>query len=187
MLEKSGGWAANYKWLKDHGYGPDEEKDVEWQRGIAFLSRKFGRTGESEMSEKLKTYLVAIDFDGVIHSYRSGWQGADLIPDEPVEGAIRWLIWVSSFKELKLAIYSSRNHQDGGIRAMKDFLLRHLFLELKDRTMAQNILSKIDFPNCKPPAHVIIDDRAIRFDGKNYPDPDYIIKFRNWLDQEIRL
>ena len=29
---------------------------------------------------------VVFDFDGVIHSFKSGWKGAAEIPDPPVDG-----------------------------------------------------------------------------------------------------
>jgi hypothetical protein len=35
--------------------------------------------------------VLAIDFDGVLHSYKSGWKGAKNIPGPPVDGAIEWL------------------------------------------------------------------------------------------------
>lgn len=35
--------------------------------------------------------IIAVDFDGVLHSYISGWKGARNIPDPPTPGAIRWL------------------------------------------------------------------------------------------------
>ena len=31
-------------------------------------------------------YSVILDFDGVIHSYASGWQGTTVIHDPPVDG-----------------------------------------------------------------------------------------------------
>ncbi len=38
-----------------------------------------------------KRYSVAVDFDGVLHSYTTPWVNAHTIPDPPVEGAIAWL------------------------------------------------------------------------------------------------
>jgi hypothetical protein len=36
--------------------------------------------------------VLCLDFDGVIHGYQSGWQGANVIPDPPVPGAIEALL-----------------------------------------------------------------------------------------------
>ena len=35
--------------------------------------------------------ILCLDFDGVVHSYKSGWQGVDAIPDPPTEGFFEWL------------------------------------------------------------------------------------------------
>jgi hypothetical protein len=34
---------------------------------------------------------ICVDFDGVLHSYASGWKGAGVVADGPVDGAIEWL------------------------------------------------------------------------------------------------
>jgi hypothetical protein len=43
------------------------------------------------MTEEQPVSRVAVDFDGVLHSYSSGWSAHDHIPDAPVDGAIEWL------------------------------------------------------------------------------------------------
>ena len=60
--------------------------------------------------------ILCLDFDGVIHSYTSGWKGADVIPDPPVDGALDFLERASAHFDVQ--IFSSRSNQPGGIEAM---------------------------------------------------------------------
>lgn len=73
------------------------------------------------MSEKA---ILVLDFDGVIHSYSSGWEGASVVSDPPVAGAI--VAVLTYLKHYRVAIYSSRSHQWGGKRAMQKWLKKHL-------------------------------------------------------------
>jgi len=55
--------------------------------------------------------ILCLDFDGTIHSYNSGWQGADIISDEPVPGAFDFIRDVmASFDVL---IHSARSGLPG--------------------------------------------------------------------------
>jgi hypothetical protein len=129
--------------------------------------------------------ILALDFDGVLHSYKSGWKGPRTIPDEPVEGAIEF---VESFilthctypesmcamaptGQWELCIYSSRSRYFGGRSAMRRWLVKH--------GMDPRFLEVIKFPLFKPPATVQLDDRAIMFTG-NWPEFHEITEFRPW-------
>lgn len=92
------------------------------------------------------------DFDGVIHSYESGWVAADVIPDPPVPGALEFLAKTSATR-----IFSARNNQLGGIRSMRSWLHEQGVEEMQ---------SLIDFPIAKPAYSTFIDDRAFRFEGE---------------------
>jgi hypothetical protein len=118
--------------------------------------------------------LVCVDFDGVIHSYRSGWVKASYVADPPVPGAIAWLTELVTCGRFRVCIHSSRSYQRGGIKAMKTWLLN---FELE-----QDVLDKIEFPVVKPPAHLIIDDRCYRFEGDHFPGVGWISNFRPWWD-----
>jgi hypothetical protein len=116
--------------------------------------------------------IICCDFDGVIHSYESGWKGAKNIPDPPVDGAIKWIeefimdhctcpesiCAISSVAEFELYIYSSRSRHLGGRRAMKRWLVKH--------GLDPRFLEVIKFPKQKPAAYLTIDDRVILFEGK---------------------
>ena len=63
-----------------------------------------------------KKPILCLDFDGVCHSYVSGWKGASVIPDPHVPGLFEFL--ESAKQDFDIQVFSSRSHQDGGTEAM---------------------------------------------------------------------
>lgn len=124
--------------------------------------------------------IICCDFDGVIHSYNSGWQGAAVINDPPVEGAIEWLIKhlpdplnPEEYKGPIVQIYSSRSKDPDGVKAMKEYLIAN---GLPEVYIKENLL---EFPTQKPPAFLTIDDRAICFKGV-FPLTEEMMAFKPW-------
>lgn len=109
---------------------------------------------------------VVMDFDGVIHSYTSGWQGATVIPDPPIEG-IREAIHKIRESGYIVVIVSSRCYQPGGISAIGGWLIANQIYV--DRVTGE-----------KPPAIVYIDDRGLTFDGHPETLLQRIQSFRTW-------
>lgn len=120
--------------------------------------------------------ILCLDFDGVIHSYMSRWQGADVIPDEPVDGAIEFML--KALDKFDVVIFSSRSNQSGGITAMKKWLKGHAGNAWYESPVGPGI-EDVRFVTEKPPALVTIDDRAITFTGA-WPDVADLIAFRPW-------
>jgi hypothetical protein len=123
--------------------------------------------------------IICLDFDGVVHSYNSRWQGADVIPDPPVEGAIAFML--GALREFDVCIFSSRSNQPGGLKAMQRWLYEHggaAWYESPDGPG----LEDVRFVTEKPPALVSIDDRAITFTG-TWPALETIKTFKPWNKQ----
>lgn len=111
---------------------------------------------------------VVFDFDGVIHSYTSGWQGVTAIPDPPVPGI------AEALKEIhdagyEVCVVSTRCQHLIGVEAIMDWLRLHELNKCVDRVLAE-----------KPPAIVYIDDRAICFDGHPETLLGKIQNFKPW-------
>jgi hypothetical protein len=115
----------------------------------------------------MRKKTVVFDFDGVVHSYKSGWKGATIISDEPIEG-IRDVI-KDLKQDYKIVIVSTRCFQEGGIDAIREWLEKHN-IEVDD------VLGE------KPPAMVYVDDRAICFAGKTDGLATQIRGFKNWIE-----
>jgi hypothetical protein len=126
-----------------------------------------------------KKLILCLDFDGVIHSYVTGWKGANIVSDPPVEGAIEFLYKVIEYFEVH--IYSTRSNQPGGLEAMKTWLYNHESLWRKKQTVQPrtSLSLCLKWPTEKPSAFLTIDDRAITFNGI-FPSVKEIFAFKPW-------
>ena len=120
--------------------------------------------------------ILCVDFDGVIHSYASGWKGADVIPDPPVPGVFEWIAKAS--EHFTIAVYSSRSGQEGGIQAMQDWMQMHCPTVPYDWWYHYG--KALEWPTSKPSAFLTIDDRCIQFDGDWSFDPASLRNFKPW-------
>jgi len=145
---------------------------------------------------------IILDFDGVIHSYTSGWKGPRTIKDPVVPGAMEF-IYTASFN-FDIAILSSRSHYFRGRSAMKNYIITNMekyikslyekeeenipdyavedeeqILYIETHLQLNRVMNSISFPKHKPPAILTIDDRAITFTGK-WPSMDEIRDFKPW-------
>lgn len=123
---------------------------------------------------------VLIDFDGVLHSYLSGWQGKQNIPDEPNAGAIAWLQTMIDSPEIEPVIWTSRVHwkddsefadAEQAKQAIKNWLMLH--------GLSPDEVDSLKITNDKPPAVMIIDDRAFKFEG-HFPTLAMVKNFVPW-------
>lgn len=126
--------------------------------------------------------ILCLDFDGVIHSYSSGWKGAAVIPDPPVPGSLKFI--ADALKHFRVAIYSSRSGQAGGINAMIEWL--GYWSVDKEHGMPGDFdhatWSSIEWPTEKPAAMLTIDDRALTFTGNwaDFPIETRLLAFQPW-------
>lgn len=113
--------------------------------------------------------VIAMDFDGVINSYKSGWKGETVIPDPPVEGVKEF---IDSLREdgMAVEVFSSRAKTQAGKEAI-------------ERYLEKNDIVVDGVSDRKPAAFVTIDDRAICFKGTFDGLKDQINSFKPWNKQ----
>lgn len=111
---------------------------------------------------------VVFDFDGVVHSYTSGWKGTNVIPDPPVDGIEKALKDIHD-AGYEVVIVSTRCSTQSGVDAINLWLYKNNLAQYVDKVCKE-----------KPPAIVYIDDRAICFDGDSSSLLEKIENFKPW-------
>lgn len=116
--------------------------------------------------------ILCLDFDGVIHDYRRGWQDGEIYGDL-TPGFWEWA--VEAQKYFQLVVYSSRSKDKNGELDMTRWLI--------DQGWPDVI--KLTFAHEKPPAFLTIDDRALTFKG-NWADfdPQGLRDFKPWMVED---
>lgn len=109
---------------------------------------------------------IALDFDGVIHSYTSLWTFPNEIHDGPTPLA---LAAVNDYIKagLKVVVFSARARAATGRQAIQDWLKKHNFPDL-------------EITSVKPHAVLYVDDRAHLFTGANFPSVADVVLFNPW-------
>ena len=115
--------------------------------------------------------IVLVDFDGVLHSYLSGWKGATNPVDPPVDGAIEWLDFMVKTGLFDIQIYSARSRHEGAVEALMKWLFKY--------GLSAAVIDEIKFPTQKPAAFITIDDRVFHFKG-TFPTVDELVNFKPW-------
>jgi hypothetical protein len=142
---------------------------VNWNDPLPEIDEIFGR---SSMSKP----ILCLDFDGVCHSYTSGWISADIIPDDAVPGLFEFLEQAAPFFDIQ--VYSARSNKRGGIKAMQKWFEKQHRKWLAEQGKESQALP-ISFPKSKPSSFVSLDDRAITFTG-HWPKVEVLRKFQPW-------
>lgn len=116
---------------------------------------------------------VCLDFDGVIHDYKGGWQGHDVIGGEMVSGMD---VQIRKLNEAgyRVVIFSARARSLEGKDAIEAWLSRNGVEAVRDYECITHE---------KAPALVYFDDRAIQF----RPGMDLLFRtktFKPWMYDE---
>jgi len=135
--------------------------------------------------------ILCVDFDGVIHSYTSGWKGAIVIPDPSVKGALRWLWKATEWFDVQ--VYSSRSKDFEALKVMQGWMIDQSIEEFgHDHPMACVTMTAegptypITFAHEKPAAFLTIDDRAICFEGDwSEIEPADLLNFKPWNKRDL--
>jgi hypothetical protein len=130
-----------------------------------------GNIQKSSGAGEPEAFDVALDFDGVINSYKSGWKG-ETETDDPVKGAAEGISGLWN-RGNKIIIFSTRAQTPEGAETIREYLRKHTENDL--------LANSIEITDRKPVADVYVDDRAITFTGNWEETLEKIESFKPWM------
>ncbi len=110
---------------------------------------------------------ICLDFDGVINSYKSGWQGETIIPD-PLVLDTKAAIDRLRKEGWRVLVYSTRCKTAKGREAIRKYL-------------RENGIFVDEICTDKPTALIYVDDRGLKFNGEWSQTLREIATYKNWL------
>jgi hypothetical protein len=161
LLNRDGEKVEDYRWVMRKAQ-PDSTLALEKQ-AIA------------PHAELVREKTIAVDFDGVINSYTSGWKGATET-DEPVLSAATAIDGLFN-RGYKLVIFSTRANTPEGVQTIREYLRKH--------TENNELADTIEITDQKPIADMYIDDRAIPFTGDWTQTLEQIETFKPWIEKSL--
>lgn len=120
--------------------------------------------------------ILSLDFDGVIHDYKKGWQDGSIY-GEPTPGFFAWADAAQSL--FTLIVHTSRASTSEGTAAVMDWLIQK-----SAEAGLPHVAAMMSVQAGKPPAFLTIDDRAVQFNG-DWNNPAYyppdLRAFKPWM------
>ena len=110
-------------------------------------------TKDSSNDNKSFSPRIVFDFDGVIHSYKTGWVREDIIQDEPTEGIQDVINYLKTCGYI-ICIQSSRAFNERGYNAIVEYC-NYFDINYDELTYE------------KKPALLYIDDNGYRYHNMN--------------------
>lgn len=129
---------------------------------------------------------IALDFDGVIHSYKQGFTGAVDLPGAPVEGA-REFITAAQTAGHEVVVFSCRARTPAQAKTVDPWIAAW---DTGGYNAILAWLAKYKFPplvvtGVKPIADIYMDDYGWRFDGR-WPTLEYLANLVPWYHDKSR-
>lgn len=119
-----------------------------------------------------KIRRIALDFDGVLHSFVNGFTG-DIPFDPPTPGAVEFVTWLLQ-EGWEVIIFSARARTESGREGIWGWLRHHKFPWTFPDPPAGCAVPRVIVTSTKCDCDVYVDDRGFRFTGSFYDVQQFI-------------